>query len=615
MSTERLSFIVGICISLLSNSVFAQQEAHLRASRYYSRYLEEEKASVHVVKDHRLSIKDATLIYVNTQKEFDALQKKLEVALIENEGNIVVQFGKGPFFYKDEHVHLKNIYRKNVSLCFLGNKTKIISAGRSYQKGDKYVGVFSPDNVYLDTEYNDLPIWGKMYQADSLVEVIDKKTGLCRIHSSELTLPNQSHFDNAYLQLTEWYMSGIYRIDRVKGQYIYFIAHDLKPGAYTYGNYNVNYDYTVVKLYPRFRLCNIPSENAICVKNNKPVNSDFYECQSATFMRIYGSNFKTLDIRDIDFHGNAGGGMLFRLLGVNTVEGIHFHNCSFRGIKSIAVYLMSTSDTRIDNCTFVDCYSDAILATHKVKNTTVVNNSFENVCKGLKNSFAIHCQSAEYYIAGNTIVNFGYGGIGVGEGAGSDYYGSGIVENNLLYFTDSYANDAKRCSLIDGGAIYLWPKHKRTIIRYNRIHNYTGASSNRGIYCDDGAFGFSVYGNIITDVHNGNYIDSRMTPVSNKIPTNTDNLVMYNIVSGRYKFEGRPGANGCIKGQNIILINKEEHTPYNIVIKNIREPEQDFQLNYKSISGLEILVSREAEQELKKLPFYTNIRRYFKTSQ
>lgn len=611
MCDKRLSFFFAICFSLFSASVFAQKQAHISRSRYYSRYLEEEKATVHVVKTHRLSVTDAIFLHINTQNDFDALQANLETAFKNASGSIIVKFGKGPFYFKDEHIYLKNITRKDVSLCFQGNETKIISAGHSFRKGDRYVGVFSPDNVYLDAEWNDVPIWGKMYQSDSLVEIIDKETGLCRIHSSELSIPNQGQFTNAFLQLTEWYMSGIYHIDSIKGQDIYFIAHDLKPGAYTYGNYNVNYDYTVAKCYPRFRLCNIPSESAIFVEHNKTVNSSFYECQSATFMRIYGSNFKTLDIRDIDFHGNAGGGMLFRLLGVSTTDGIHFQDCGFYGIKSIAVYLMNTSNTRIENCTFADCYGDAILATHRVKNTTVVNNRFINVCKGLNNTFAIHCQSAEYYIAGNTIIDYGYGGIGVGEGAGTEYYGSGIVEKNTLFYTDTYAEEAKKRSLIDGGAIYLWPNHNRTIVRYNRIHNYSGAAANRGIYCDDGAFGFSVYGNVITDVSNSNYIDSRMIPLSNTIPTNTNNLVMFNILSGKYKFEGRPGDNGCVKGQNIIL-SKDGSRPHNIVVNNINEIEDDYQLTYKYKRGLTIVVDRKSGRELKKLPFYREIKHCFK---
>lgn len=552
----------------------------------------------------------ASVITIVDQDDFDQLQRKLEAAIKAGENDITITFGRGPYYYKDDHVLLRDVYRKDVALHFRGNKTKIISAGKQYRKGDIYEGGFSTKHVWLDNKLNDLFIWGQMYQSDRMVEIVDEKTKLCKIHSPEFDLSPDNVGPNAWLQLTEWYMSGTYKIERVEGQDVYFTAHDLKPGLAAYGNYNVNYDFTVVKQYPRFRVCNMGDATAdLNIIEGQPVSQDFYECQSSTFLQIYGTDFRHIDISGIRFYGNAGKSMLIRLLGARVSEGINIHDCEFHGIKSVAVYMMQTSNTSISDSRFEDCYDHVVLAISKVKNISITDNDFFNTGKGLMSTFSINCQCKDFYVANNTLVNFGLGGIGVGTGVDDADEGNGIVKNNVLYFTDEYADYAKKSSLMDGGAIYLYTKNDGTIVRYNRIHNYTGAHSNRGIYCDDGAYGFSVYGNVITGITNSNYIDSRLVP-STTLPTNTNNLMENNIVAGRYKFEGRAGAdNGCVKGQNIVLM-EAGLDPYKIVLSNLDERETDRLIEYRGTKGLKIVVSRKTRRELRKLPYYKRIKKY-----
>lgn len=554
----------------------------------------------------------AGVIPIINQEDFDLLQKKIEGAIKAGEKDIVIYFGSGPFYYKDDHVLLRDVYGKDVSLRFRGCKTKIISAGKQYRKGDLYDGGFSTKYVWLDSKLNDLYIWGQMYQADSMVDIVDETTKLCRIHSLEFSLSASNVGPNAWIQLTEWYMSGTYRVERIDGQYVYFTAHDLKPGLASYGNYNVNYDFTVVKQYPRFRVCNLADKTAaLNIIEGQPVTKDFYECQSSTFLQIYGTDFRNIDISGISFYGNAGKSMLFRFLGARISEGINIRHCEFYGIKSVAVYMMQTSNTTISDCRFVDCYDHVLLAISKVKNICITGNYFQNIGKGLQSTFAINCQCSDFYIANNMLVNFGYGGIGVGTSATDELEGNGIVEDNVLYFSDEYAEYAKKSSLIDGGAIYLYTRNDGTIVRYNRIHNYTGAHSNRGIYCDDGAYGFTLYGNVITKISNSNYIDSRLVP-SADMPTNTNNVIEYNIIEGRYKFEGsKKAGNGCVKGKNIVL-NLANSEPHKIVLGIFDKAEEDMNLEYKRNKDLSIIVPRSTRRELKKLPFYGRIKKYIK---
>lgn len=554
----------------------------------------------------------AGVITIANQEDFDLLQRRIEKAIKAGDKNIVVSFGRGPYYYKDNHVLLRDVYGKDVTLQFKGNKTKIISAGKQYHKGDIYAGGFSTKYVWLDSRLNDLFVWGQMYQADRMVDVVDEGTKLCRVHSPEFNLDVGMVGPNAWLQLTEWYMSGTYKIKKIEGQDVYFTASDLQPGLAAYGNYNVNYDYTVVKKYPRFRVCNLGDPvTALNIVEGQPVQQDFYECQSSTFLQIYGTDFRHIEVSGINFYGNAGNGSLFRLLSARVSEGINVHHCGFYGIKSVALYMMQTCNTTVSDCSFEDCYSHVLLAFSKANKIRITDNFFYNTGKGLQNTFTIHCMCKDFYVANNTLVNFGHDGIGVGTGVDDAVEGNGVVEDNVLYFTDEYAEYARKSSLIDGGAIYLYTKNDRTIIRYNRIHNYIGAHSNRGIYCDDGAYGFTLYGNLVTGDLNSNYIDSRLVP-SAVLPTNTNNVMEYNIVEGRYKFEGAAKKNnGCVKGSNVVL-SKPEDAPYNIILGNLENSEEDIHLEYTENKDLKIVVPRSTRKQLKKLPVYRKIKKYIK---
>ena len=599
-------FVIVLCIA---TKVMAQQKKN--CSVYYEKFLEEEKIETFAGIDQLLNRNSAYIININHQDDFDQIQSKIEEALELNNKEIVVEFDQGPFFYKEMQIDINKINQKEVSLKLHGNKTKIISKGKQYHVGEKYDDVFSVYNVYLDNDLKDIFIWSQMYQADGLVDIIDEQKKLCCIHSSEIQLDGDMNLANAWLQLTEWYVSGIYKIEKIVDQSIYFTAFDLKPGMAPYGNYNVNYDYTVVNKLPRFRVCNVGDKTStINIARGQIVKHDFYECNNSTFLNICETELKSLEISGIYFYGNTGVSPLFLLKNSNINKGIIIHDCNFYGIKSAAVYLFHTSNACITQCRFEDCYDYAFIAQSDVKNMTITDNYFFNLGKGLKNTFAILCQSNDYYIAHNEIINYGCSGIGVGVDITETVEGNGIVEDNVLLFTDDYAEKMPKNSLIDAGAIYVCTKNVGTIIRYNRIHNYTGAHSNRGIYCDDGAYGFSIYGNVITGISNSNYIDSRLNPLQD-LPNNTNNVVMYNIIGGGYKFEGSTSANnGCIKGENIVLYKKGD-LPYEIIINNVINPENDTFLEYKGNRGLKIVVPHSTSKELRKLPFYKRIKKYF----
>lgn len=601
-----------ILLAIISSPVWGQKSI-VEKSRYtdvYNQLISEE------YKNWWLPVRalnNPFLIKITTQEQFNNVVHYINEALQQGYKDIKILFGEGPFFFNDEHILLRGELYPDVSIHFVGNNTIVIPAGHHYKKGDIYNGAFSVKNIYMDDKKRDLNIWGKMYHTDQMVEVLDVNTKLCRVHCPYFSLPNDAVSNETYLQLTKWYLMGTYKVLKVEGNYVYFIADDLAPGLTDYGNYNVNYDYTVENIYPRFRVCNLDDKAAgLNIHIGEPVEQNFYECKSHTFLKLYGVHCNSLDISNFKFYGNTGVGSLLDMRGSSTTRGIHVYNCEFHNIKSAAIYMMQTSGVVVTNNYFEDCYSNVVLAIDKVKNTIITDNYFKNVGKDLLSSFAIRCQSSNFYVARNTIVDFGLGGIGVGKGISEKYEpGSGIVEDNVLYYTEKHHDWSKLNSLIDGGAIYLWTRNEGTAIRFNRIHNYVGAGSNRGIYCDDGAYGFSIYGNIISSIDNYNYIDSRFNPIKG-LPTNTNNIVLYNIVEGAYQFVGSSEPNnGCIKGQNIILTRKSDSRP-ELVIDNFANPEEDVFLGYNKNIDLVIKVPRSTIRQLKKLPFYRRIKKYFR---
>ena len=117
--------------------------------------------------------------------------------------------------------------------------------------------------------------------------------------------------------------------------------------------------------------------------------------------------------------------------------------------------------------------------------------------------------------------------------------------------------------LSDSGAIYVGTNNNHCTIRFNTINNFGGHGSNRGIFCDDGAYNLSIYGNIVNKTANSYDIDSRncatityrQTPKGYKF--NTNNFISYNICEKSIRVEGNSleKENKCYLIHNIIIGN------------------------------------------------------------
>jgi hypothetical protein len=206
----------------------------------------------------------------------------------------------------------------------------------------------------------------------------------------------------------------------------------------------------------------------------------------------------------------------------------------------------------------------------------------------LKNDKCIYCRGGDFEVSHNEIVDFNYCAIGAGiwyTDIDKNRPCFGVIENNHIYYTDSYRANKHLWTLIDSGAIYVSTINNGTIIRNNYIHDYTGMGSNRGIYCDEGTNNCTICGNIILDIENSSSISLRrsfsLDRMNVGILANVNNKIFGNVFNNRFRYEGRENDTSSIKGCNTILVQPNEETP-SITINNVLESEPDIYLDYNS---------------------------------
>ncbi len=560
------------------------------------------------------------IINVFDQSSFDMLQENLRKAIKSGDNEINVILSRGTFIAKVNHIYIQNINNPHLKISFLGNDAIIVPIGNVYRNGDKYLGE-SPENSSWMNGSNDVKTWSDVHYADGIVEILDETKKLCRLKSKDPFLSFAK--GSTHILIPHWYQSSVYRIDKITDNYIYFFASDLKV-SYNKG-YNVNDDFNFGKKLIRFKLLNAKG-NKDCVrvlegKVYLPTGvSMVREGVANQFIVIQNCLLNSLLLSGINFYGNSfvhyGSAIVFNKI---NCDDLYVHNCEFRGMRSNVLTITSCSNVRIENNSFTDCYYYGIQSDNNSKHTTIKGNTFTSFGKRMHNTFCIVCRGENYLISENKLTNYGYGGIAVGVWYKQEkkHLSSGIVENNELYFSDDYINNIDQYGIMDSGAIYLCTKNDQVVIRNNYIHNYSGAYGNRGIFCDDGAYNYQIYGNIITNIANSYCIASRRepnveitkTPESGIVKSNVNNVIRDNIVDGEILFVGHEDIkNGCVKGANYILMKKGEKAPKN-TIKNIINPEEDIPLEFVGLANGKHYITSQSYRKLKKSKSWKNLRK------
>lgn len=98
-----------------------------------------------------------------------------------------------------------------------------------------------------------------------------------------------------------------------------------------------------------------------------------------------------------------------------------------------------------------------------------------------------------------------------------------------------------------------------------------GGKGNRGVFCDDGSSGFSIYSNIITEIANSYCIDSRLVSsdrlVNKTLKTNVNNYIGENLIDGSVRFEYVSTISNCSSGK-IYSFETLSDWPYRKLMKS-----------------------------------------------
>lgn len=585
----------------------------------------------HIMKRHTLTLLSALFItlsalgantiHIGSQSDFNAMASALTKAVNAGAKDIVIDFAPGTYLFNENHLTLQNKQWASVNIAIKGNNATIVSSGQDYKNNHAYAGNYDVAHGFVSLHGSDMPLWGALMQADDLVEVMNLQSKVCRITCADIDtdLP-ANKCRNTYICVTQWFKSNIYKVNYIKDSDIYFTATDLVYNK-SRDAYSINADHSFGNVAPRFRLCNMPDADPslVTISNNRislPNDTgSTHECLATRFLNIDNSSIGSLAIEQLNFLGNSNSNSKKALLQLTSskMQSFSISHCNFKAIQSTIIKVDTTNNVTISDNSFSNCYREGILTACSA-NTTIKDNTFCDMGLALTNTFCIRATGNNLSIAHNTLRDFGYGGIAVGTWWGStkDMANTGVVEHNLLYYTDDYAKQWRSHSLMDSGAIYLYTQLDNMQVRYNFINNINGAYLNRGIFCDDGALNFQIYSNIITNTANSFSIDSRRSlgieadPKTKIHTVNINNRIYGNIVSEPIRFEGRNANANCHMGTNLLLGNAKDITKDN-AIKNLQSQGSFLNITQWTVDDNRLIVPSQQASTLRKLPNYQQI--------
>lgn len=511
-----------------------------------------------------------TNIIIENQEGFEALPTKLDECLESKIFEVKVDFKKGLYFFGENYLTFRDSKYSKLSLILRGNGSTIMGYGHRYKQGEPYNKSFSIKNSYISESGESIELWSDMKVVYNDVQILRRKDKKCRIYAYGESNLDSLGCVNTYICMTQWFKGAIYKVDKIKDNYIYFTAEDLYFDE-TQGVFNVNFDsFYYGSPYQRYKLCNVNASNKLRVNNMICLPSGIrsvYETNCTNFINDAGVALKNLVLRGFVFNGNSSDDNMALIYFYNYLnKSILIENCTFRGIKSPVIKIGYSDNITISNCYFYDCSGTCIDVDNLSNNIIIQNNYFDKTGTDIAQTSTIRCSAINYIIKNNLIRDFGGIAISTGSWWGNinTKAASGVIENNEIYLTDKFFNHPDRYSMMDVGAIYVATKNDNTVIRYNNIHDINGVKDNRGIFCDDGARGVKIYGNIITNVANCWAIDSRRVSLVESIcgPTNLNNEIYCNIVDAGIRFEAREGENGCVQGVNYVLPTSTRASKY-----------------------------------------------------
>lgn len=389
---------------------------------------------------------------------------------------------------------------------------------------------------------------------------------------SDLTWLNlteqQCELTYCYFRCTDGYTSARGKVIKIEGGYVYISSQ--RPSIWV--------PYRRVKIY------NLPilQNNRITIRKDDdgvtriylPNRRKIFECINSSgiifcgrneykpnLITLYGLNifgFGKYD-RELNqavlYHGEScisSGGCNIRVNG-----------CNFKNIGGKSIYIrdtekaMNTEYCLVDNNKFFNIGDSCVLA-QQIKGITSINNNNFKFCGlnilGINGGTITANSEIGTYIFKNRIIESNSSSVINASSNGTIV----IVEDNYIKNSAEFiANYKKSLMMSDGGVIYSGNRTK-AIIRNNYIDGVFGDWTYRVIYCDDGSWDKTVYGNMIlrADIENDNEYSGSIyfNPQSGEELKNSNNIIINNIVSRRYTIIDADNVERpCYVGKNLLI--------------------------------------------------------------
>jgi len=537
------------------------------------------------------------------------LNTTVKKAIDNGEKSISVSLRKGRYYYDRNHLYLQKLNAPDVSITIKGNGSTLIPKGKDYRTGDDFKGLFNTDWAIVgEKDGTDISCWSRVFYAESRVEEVRSQKDLWRIKCAGLVDKSNKQCTHTFMLLTCWFKSFVLKVEHIEDGYLYFISDNHNYNE-SFHSYDLDYDYGYGKRFARFKLCNYNQTGQFRIDDKGKVISDeaqIHVCDGGSFLKIHASQLGRVRVTGISFLGASSMADQTSLIGVSSsgFQMLRFDGNRFVGIHNIGINLIGVSNVVIENNMFRDCYKTLINADNTSNNIRVVGNVFVHCGLRMNQDYCASIYGSDYSISNNVFCDFGYSAIriGVWHGHIKKNLSKGVVENNEIFCTKDYLQDIDNYGLMDGGAIYVATQNDGAIIRYNYIHDIGGIKDNRGIFCDDGACNYSLYGNVIVRISNSYCIDApRSVSVERNVGmANIGNVIRDNIVDGEIRFAGRENTiNGCEYGTNYFLTNEGDGLP-RTTLKNVSITGEAVVLTYTGEKNGRIGVSSNSYKRLKK---------------
>lgn len=506
-------------------------------------------------------------IDIRSQEDWNQLGQEIQRRLQNGKHKITVSIQVDSLFINDKILALSGINDSSLSLRIEGNGV-IVLPPRKTSLSDK-----SLNDVYLDEKQEIINNRSDVRIINSKIEPVEKygsfliaKNGYTIVPSGtalvdclkryyvyrfpvELPDLSESECNDFYILLTRQWAYYRHKVRFVKNGYLYFnfISEEAPSDMQKYYlEPNADLQYGILT---RYLLINCPID---CQKPK-------FVCYSSPFIKINDSAIKELSITGFNFpYWTNTSPIIIKNCSFSDECVVH-HN-RFANLTGIAISISGSKNVIVSNNTISDARMHAINIEGK---SIVVKENSLNRIGWMGQTFAIRASGEDIWIKDNTITDFNYSAISIGGNIIKESRPQIFtVENNIIQFTESYAQNYKYHTLCDAGAIYANPQIDQGIIRNNVILNYCGNAAYRGIFIDDGGKNMQISGNYISLYPNQEKrsydLDLRYCKTyETYIPDhNRNNKIFENLISGFYRFEGIDAEDNCFLGDNYLLDDK-----------------------------------------------------------